>query len=202
VRRTTEQSERQVERQTRLALAVVLGLLVALFAGALAAAVATSAAAGWVALMIGLGCAAVAAAAWLTFRIPAEMRILAGERRRALDDLLRAEEGERERIATQLRTYTYQVITGALVTIDRVTPALGAHDTERVAQTLPPARRAEDRRRVLLHLSLEQLGERVRLADGDLRIRSIPGRGTLVAFRLPIARPALPVNRPAAAAGD
>jgi signal transduction histidine kinase len=65
-----------------------------------------------------------------------------------------------------------------------------------------PARRAEDRRRVLLHLSLEQLGERVRLADGDLRIRSIPGRGTLVAFRLPIARPALPVNRPAAAAGD
>jgi len=37
------------------------------------------------------------------------------------------------------------------------------------------------RRRALLHLSLE------RLADGDVDIRSIPGRGTLVAFRLPLA---------------
>jgi hypothetical protein len=37
------------------------------------------------------------------------------------------------------------------------------------------------RRRALLHLSLE------RLADGGVDIRSIPGRGTLVAFRLPLA---------------
>ncbi|HSD02226.1 MAG TPA: hypothetical protein VLB81_07660 [Gaiellales bacterium] len=51
-----------------------------------------------------------------------------------------------------------------------------------------PARRAEDRPRALLHLSLEQLGERVRLADGDVEIRSIPGRGTLVTFRLPLSR--------------
>ena len=50
-----------------------------------------------------------------------------------------------------------------------------------------PARRAEDRPRALLHLSLEQLGERVRLADGDVEVRSIPGRGTLVAFRLPLS---------------
>jgi signal transduction histidine kinase len=50
-----------------------------------------------------------------------------------------------------------------------------------------PARRADDRRRALLHLSLERLASRVRLADGDVDIRSIPGRGTLVAFRLPLA---------------
>jgi signal transduction histidine kinase len=37
-----------------------------------------------------------------------------------------------------------------------------------------PARRAEDRPRALLHLSLGQLAERVRLADGDLQIRSSP----------------------------
>ena len=310
VRRTRGQSERQVERQTQLALAVLLGLLASLFAAAVAADVATRAAPGWLALVIVLGCTAVAVAAWLMARIPAEMRALAGERRRALDDLLRAEEIERERIATELHDDTIQVITAALVTIDRVTPALRAHDTERVAQTLPPARkmladavervrrltfdlhppllethglpvaladlldragrdagiapdvvvelgrypfvvedltyrvvresiadarahagttrievdirehrgavhgriwdngsneparRADDRPRVLLHLSLEQLGERVRLADGDLRIRSIPGRGTLVAFRLPVARQAQPAEQPTAAAGD
>jgi signal transduction histidine kinase len=50
-----------------------------------------------------------------------------------------------------------------------------------------PARRSEDRTRVLVHRSLERLAERVRLADGDLEIRSIPGRGTLVAFRLPLS---------------
>jgi signal transduction histidine kinase len=26
----------------------------------------------------------------------------------------------------------------------------------------------------------------VRLADGDVKVRSVPGRGTLVAFRLPL----------------
>jgi signal transduction histidine kinase len=50
-----------------------------------------------------------------------------------------------------------------------------------------PARRADDRRRALLHLSLERIASRVRLADGDVDIRSIPGRGTLVSFRLPLA---------------
>ncbi len=308
MRRTQGQSERQVERQTRTALAVLLGLLAALFGSALATDLATSAAAGWLALLIVLGGAAMLAAVRLLARMPAEMRLLAGERRRALDDLLRAEEIERERIATELHDDTIQVITAALVTIDRVTPALRAGDTERVAQTLPPARkmladavervrkltfdlhppllethglsvaladlidragrdsrietdvvvelgrysfvvedlayrvireaiadarahagttrievdirehrgavhgrvwddgrseparRTGDRPRVLLHLSLEQLGDRVRLGDGELEIRSIPGRGTLVAFRLPIARPAVAEKEPAAAA--
>ena len=49
------------------------------------------------------------------------------------------------------------------------------------------ARRRDDRPRVVLHLSLERLAERVRLADGDVHVRSVPGRGTLVAFRLPLA---------------
>ena len=48
------------------------------------------------------------------------------------------------------------------------------------------AQHEDDRSRVLLHLSLERLAERVRLADGDVEIRSVPGRGTLVAFRLPL----------------
>ena len=48
-----------------------------------------------------------------------------------------------------------------------------------------PARRAEDRPRILMHLSLEKLAERVRLADGELTIHTSPG-GTLVAFRLPL----------------
>ena len=49
-----------------------------------------------------------------------------------------------------------------------------------------PGRRHDDRPRVVLHLSLERPAERVRLADGDVKVRSVPGRGTLVAFRLPL----------------
>ena len=124
VRRTQGQSERQVERQTRTALAVHLGLLTAFFAGALAADVATRAPAGWLVLLIVLGVLAIAAAARLLARLPAEMRTLAGERRRVLDDLLRSEDIERERIAAELHDDTIQVIIAALVTIDRVTPAL------------------------------------------------------------------------------
>ena len=237
------------------------------------------------------------------------MRSLAGERRQALDDLLRAEEVERERIATELNDDTIQAIITALVTMDRMTPAVRAGDATRLAEALPPARamlaaaaervrrlthelhpplldvhglpvaltdlidraardagletdvvvevgrypfvveelayrivreaitdarahtgtsrievdvrehrgavhgrvwdngskeparRAEDRPRALLHLSLGQLAERVRLADGDLQIRSIPGRGTLVAFYLPLsARAEADKDIPAAAA--
>jgi two-component system sensor histidine kinase UhpB len=222
------------------------------------------------------------------------MRGLAGERRRALDDLLRAEEVERERIATELNDDTIQVITAALVTIDRVTPAIRARDVDRIAEVLPPTRtmlanavervrrltfelhpplleahglpvaltdlidrpardagletdvvvevgryafvvedmayrivreaiadardhqgttrlevdvrehrgavhgrvwdngsarateQRDERPGVLIRLSLERLAERVRLADGDVQVRSVPGRGTLVAFRLPV----------------
>ena len=283
-------------RHAQFALAVLGLLLAGLFASGLWAVAVNRVEAEWLALLIAVGSAAVATGAWLFVRIPAEMRSLAGERRRALDDLLRAGEAERERIATELNEDTIQVITAALVTIDRMTPAVRAGDTARVAQALPPARamladaaervrrltqelhpplleahglpvaltdlidraardadletdvvvevgrypfvveelafrvvreaiadarahagtsrievdvrehrgavhgrvwdngskeparRAEDRPRALLHHSLEQLGERVRLADGDVEIRSIPGRGTLVTFRLPLSR--------------
>ena len=94
----------------------------------------------WLAVVILLGSAAVATGAWLLARIPAEMRSLAGERRQALDDLLRAEEVERERIATELNDDTIQAIIAALVTMDRMTPAVRAGDATRLAEALPPAR--------------------------------------------------------------
>ncbi|HEY7259657.1 MAG TPA: histidine kinase [Gaiellales bacterium] len=295
MRRTTGQSERKVWRHAQTALAVLVLVLAGLFGFGLWAVVRNKLDDEWLAVLIVLGSAGVATGAWLLARIPAEMRSLAGERRRALDDLLRAEEVERERIATELHEDTIQAITAALVTIDRMTPAVRAGDTARVAEALPPARamlagaaervrrlthelhpplldvhglpvaltdlidraardagletdvvvevgrypfvveelayrvvreaiadarahagtsrievdirehrgavhgrvwdngskeparRADDRPRALLHLSLEQLAERVRLADGDLTIRSIPARGTLVAFRLPLS---------------
>jgi signal transduction histidine kinase len=48
------------------------------------------------------------------------------------------------------------------------------------------AEQRDERPGVLIRLSLERLAERVRLADGDAQVRSVPGRGTLVAFRLPV----------------
>jgi signal transduction histidine kinase len=297
MRRATGQSEQQVQRRAQAALAGLVLLLAGLFGSSIWAVVQHHAEGEWYALLIGFGVAAVATGAWLLARIPAEMRSLASERRRVLDDLLRAEELERERIATELHEDTIQAITAALVSIDRMTPAVRAHDTDRIAQELPPARamlaqavervrrltfelhpplleahglpvaltdlidraardaglatdvvielgrypfvvedlayrvvreaiadarahagtsrievdirehrgavhgriwddgsgaparRAEDRPRALLHLSLERLAERVRLADGDVDIRAIPGRGTMVSFRLPVAEP-------------
>jgi len=295
MRRARGQSERQIVRRAQLELAGLVVLLLSLFGAAAAASVSAHAGAAWVVLLIVLGGAAVATAAWLLARLPTEMRELARERRWAFDELLRAEEDERERIAGELHEDTVQVLTAALVTIDRMTPAVRAHDTERIAHVLPPtramlahamervrrltfelhpplleahglpvaladlidraardsgfttdvvievgrypflvedlayrivreaiadarahagtsrievdirehrgavhgriwddgssgpARRADDRRRALLHLSLERIASRVRLADGDVDIRSIPGRGTLVSFRLPLA---------------
>jgi two-component system sensor histidine kinase UhpB len=295
MRRAQGQSERQIVRRAQFELAGLVVLLLSLFGAAAAATAFARAAAAWVALLIVLGGAAVATAAWLLARIPAEMSDLARERRRAFADLLRVEEDERARIAGELHEDTVQVLTAALVTIDRMTPAVRARDTERIAHVLPPtramlahavervrrltfelhpplleehglpvaltdlidraardsgfatevvievgrypfvvedlayrivreaiadarahagtsrievdirehrgavhgriwddgpgapARRADDRRGALLHLSLERLASRVRLAEGDIDIRSIPGRGTLVAFRLPLA---------------
>ena len=40
----------------------------------------------------------------------------------------------------ELHDDTIQVITAALVTIDRITPAIRAHDTKRIAEVLPPTR--------------------------------------------------------------
>jgi signal transduction histidine kinase len=118
MRRTTGQSERQVRRHAQSALAVLVVLLAVLFGFGPWAVVRNELEDEWLAVMIVLGSVAVATGAWLLARIPDEMRILAGERRHALDELLRAEEVERERIATELHEDTIQVITAALVTID------------------------------------------------------------------------------------
>ncbi len=135
------QSERQIVRRARFELVALVVLLLTLFGTAAAATASARAGAAWVALLIVLGGAAVTTAAWLLARIPAEMRGLARERRRAFDDLLRAEEDERERIAGELHEDTVQVLTAALVTIDRMTPAVRAHDTP----TASSARRSPTR---------------------------------------------------------
>jgi two-component system sensor histidine kinase UhpB len=293
MRRTLGQSE-LIGRRMRNALGVVVLLLLVVVAVGGSAAFDLGSPVVWVAALALAGGGALALSGWLFARVPAHMRGLVGDRRRALDDLLRAEEAERERIAMELHDDTIQVITAALVTIDRITPAVRAHDTERIAEVLPPTRtmladavervrrltfelhpplleahglpvaltdlidraarganvatdvvvevgrypfavedlayrivreaiadarshagtsrlevdirehrgalhgrvwdngvghpgrRADDRPRELRHLSLERLAERVRLADGDLDIRAVTGRGTLVAFRLPL----------------
>jgi two-component system sensor histidine kinase UhpB len=300
------QSE-QPGRRARNALAALVALLAAIVGVGAAAVFDAGTVEVSLVLLAALGGVAFATSGWLLARVPSQMRGLAGERRRALDDLLRAEEVERERIATELHDDTIQVITAALVTIDRVTPAIRAGDVERIAQVLPPtrtmlaeavervrrltfelhpplleahglpvalidlidraardagletdvvvevgrysfvvedlayrlvreaiadarahagtsrlevdvrehrgavhgrvwddgtsepARRADDRPRVLLHLSLEKLAERVRLADGEVTIRTSPG-GTLVAFRLPLEEAAGADSRIALAA--
>jgi signal transduction histidine kinase len=124
MRRAQGQSERQIVRRAQIELAGLVVLLLSLFGAAAAASASARAGAAWVALLIVLGGAAVATAAWLLARLPAEMRGLARERRLAFDDLLRAEEDERERIAGELHEDTVQVLTAALVTIDRMTPAV------------------------------------------------------------------------------
>jgi two-component system sensor histidine kinase UhpB len=305
--RAMGQSE-QAGRRARNALGGLVVLLAAIVAVGAAAVFDAGTTAVTLALLAVLGGGALATSGWLLVRVPAQMRGLADERRRALDHLLRAEEVERERIAVELHDDTIQVITAALVTIDRVTPAIRAGDVGRIAEVLPPTRtmladavervrrltfelhpplleahglpaaltdlieraardagletdvvvdvgryafvvedlayrivreaiadtRAHEgtsrlevdirehrgavhgrvwddgdgpagqpggRSRTLLHLSLERLAERVRLADGDLRIRSVPGRGTLVAFRLPLEGVAAPDGAIALAAG-
>jgi signal transduction histidine kinase len=308
VLRAPGQFERRVQRRAQYALAILVLLVAGLFGCGVWAVLAYGAEDKWLAAMIALGSAGVATGAWLLARIPTEMRELARERRRALDDLLHAEEAEREEIANELREDTIQAITAVLVTIDRVTPAVRQGDTARIAETLPPARamlaqavervrrltfdlhqplldthglaaaltdlidraareagletdvvvevgrypfvvedlayrvvreavadarahagtsrlevdirehrgavhgriwddgsseparRAEDRRRVLRRLGVERLAERVRLADGDVDVRAVPGRGTLVAFRLPVVEAARPDPAPRRAA--
>jgi two-component system sensor histidine kinase UhpB len=292
MRRRMGQSE-QPGRRAQNALGALVGLLAAIVAVGAAGVFGAGTAAVTLVLLAVLGAGALATSGWLLACVPAQMRGLAGERRRALDDLLRAEEVERERIATELHDDTIQVITAALVTIDRVTPAIRARDLDRIAEVLPPTRtmladavervrrltfelhpplleahglpvaltdlidrasrdagletdvvvevgryafvvedlayrivreaisdardhpgttRLEidirehrgavhgcvwdngsgqaadqhDERPVLLRLSRARLAERVRLADGDVHVRSVPGRGTLVAFRLPL----------------
>jgi two-component system, NarL family, sensor histidine kinase UhpB len=309
MRRTRGQSELQTGRRVPNALGGVVLLGAGVAAAAASAVLSLGSTAVVPALLTVLGAAALVSAGWLLGRLAGEAPDLAGERRHALDEILRAEEVERERIATELHDDTIQVITAALVTIDRMTPAVRAHDTERIAEVLPPtramlaeaaervrrltfelhpplleahglpvaladlidraardagletdvvlevgrypfvvedlayrivreaiadtrchagtsrlevdirehrgavqgrvwdngaggrARRADDRPRMLLHLSLDRLAERVRLADGEMQVRSAPGQGTLVAFRLPLVDVPAPEVGLAVAAG-
>ena len=129
MRRAMGQSE-QPGRRARNALGALVALLAAIVAVGAAGVFDAGTTAVILSLLAVLGGGALATSGWLLARVPAQMRGLAGDRRRALDDLLRAEEVERERIATELHDDTIQAITAALVTIDRVTPAIRARDLD------------------------------------------------------------------------
>jgi len=101
------QSE-QPGRRARNALAALVALLAAIVAVGAAAVFDTGTVVVSLGLLAVLGGVALVTSGWLLARVPAQMRGLAGERRRALDDLLRAEEVERERIATELHDDTIQ----------------------------------------------------------------------------------------------
>jgi two-component system sensor histidine kinase UhpB len=309
MRRTQGQSEQHIGRRMPNAQGGVVLLGAGVAAASASALLDLGASAAGPAVLTALGAAALVTGGWLLGRLRPETRDLAKDRRQALDEILRAEEIERERIATELHDDTIQVITAALVTIDRMTPAVRAHDTERIAQVLPPtrtmladavervrrltfelhpplleahglpvaladlidraardagletdvvleigrypfvvedlayrivreaiadtrghvgtsrlevdvrehrgavngrvwdngagerARQPDNRPRLLLHLSLDRLAERVRLADGEMQVQSVPGRGTLVAFRLPLVDGPAPEVELAVAAG-
>ena len=125
----------------RNALGVVVLLLLVVVAVGGSAAFDLGSPVVWVAALALAGGGALALSGWLFARVPAHMRGLVGDRRRALDDLLRAEEAERERIAMELHDDTIQVMTAALITLDRVTPAISAGDSERAIETLNLVRR-------------------------------------------------------------
>jgi signal transduction histidine kinase len=106
--------------------------------------------------LLSLGGLALAVGIWLAFRVPANIRRLLrelgdSERRRqaVLNEMMRAEQGERERLATELHDDTIQVMTAALLTIDRLERTLADAGAE-------PQREAVHRSRQMLEAAVER----------------------------------------------
>ncbi|HYX85300.1 MAG TPA: CHASE3 domain-containing protein [Gaiellales bacterium] len=138
--------------------------------------------------LLGFGVAALLAGCWLFLRVPERMRELETSRRRVLDELLRAEELERGRIAAELHDDTIQAMTAALMTVDRLSSAARAGDTDRVAEVLPATRTmladaVERARRLTFELHpplLEASGLGVALTDLIKRATEDEGLETVV----------------------
>jgi two-component system sensor histidine kinase UhpB len=79
----------------------------------------------------------------ITARRQAEEALRESEARRGrvLAEMLRAEEAERARIATELHDDTIQVMTAALIALDRVPPAIESGASERAAESMRAVRR-------------------------------------------------------------
>ena len=87
-------------------------------------------------------------------------------RRTILQSLLQAEEAERTRIATALHDDTVQVMTASLLALDRVNPAAGSGDTDRLTTATTRARQ-----------TLEEATERTRRLMFELRPTILHDRG-------------------------
>jgi len=155
-------------------------------------------------------------------------------RQQVLEAMLHAEADARAQIAAELHDDTIQVLTAALLSVERVSVA--ADHSERVAAALSDAiatlrgavealsnarkhsaasrvdvrliaadgwllgsvaddgcgfdvARALDRRGMRLHLGLDSMQERLRLAGGDVEILLQPGAGARIEFRIPFGDP-------------